>query len=283
MSAADERAFVQAVEAAGYGALWVPEGGQSKEIFSHAAVLLGATQRLLIASGIANIWARDPQSMMNGAQTLHEAFDGRFTLGLGVSHAPAVKRRGGVYERPMQAMRAYLDGMEAAPWAAPKSATPVPSVLAALGPQMLRLAANRSLGAHPYFVPVEHTPIARAALGPGPLLAVEQAAVLATDPVVARHAARVHMARYLTLENYTNNLRRLGWADEDLRDGGSDRLVDAIVVWGDEAAIRQRVRAHLDGGADHVCLQMLEGEGVPAAQEQLQGLAPALGLNPTVG
>lgn len=282
MAATAAHAFVRQIEALGFPALWIPEGAQSKEIFSHAALLLAASQRLVVASGIANIWARDPVAMANGARTLHDAYPNRFLLGLGVSHAPAVRRRGGgTYARPLQAMRAYLDAMDAAPYGGPTSAEPAPRLLAALGPQMLRLAAERSLGAHPYFVPVDHTPIARRVLGPGPLLAVEQAVVLDSDPVTARRAARGHMGRYLQLDNYANNLRRLGWREADLAEGGSDGLVDAIVAWGDVETVRRRVRAHFDGGADHVCLQVLESEAAGSTLQQLEQLAPALSVGST--
>ncbi len=272
MAAPEARAFVRDVELLGSRALWIPEGGQSKEIFSHASLHLGASDRLIVASGIANIWARDAVAMANGARTLHDAFGGRFLLGLGVSHAPVVATRGSHYEKPLHAMRTYLDAMDAAPWNAPAPAEPVPRVLAALGPRMLRLAAQRSLGAHPYFVPVEHTPIARQHLGPGPLLAVEQAVVLDANPETARQAARNHMRRYLAAVNYTNNLHRLGWGDEDFANDGTDRLVDAIVAWGDVDSIRQRVRSHLDAGADHVCIQVIESAAAGTTLEQLRKL-----------
>ena len=257
-TASDAREFVRAIEDLGFRALWIPESVVSKEIFSHAALLLAAGERIVVASGIANIWARDPVAMASGARTLAEAYPGRFVLGLGVSHEPAVRRRGGRYARPLAHMREYLDAMDAARSVAPNPAEPAARMLAALGPRMLELAAERTLGAHPYFVPVEHTPLARRALGPGPLLAVEQAAVLETDPTVARKVAREHMAGYLHLENYANNLRRLGWTDGDIAEGGSDALVDAIVAWGGLDSVRSRVDAHRAAGADHVCVQMLE-------------------------
>jgi probable F420-dependent oxidoreductase len=153
-------------------------------------------------------------------------------------------------------MSAYLDALEAAPWAGPATAGRPPLVLAALGPRMLELAAARADGAHPYFVPVEHTRFARERLGPGPVLAVEIAGVLDHDPARARETARAFARRYLALENYVRNLRRLGWSDEDLESDGSDRLLDAVVVQGDGAAIASRIREHLDAGADHVCLQL---------------------------
>ena len=261
------------IESLGFPALWIPESLGSKELFSHASILLCATARLVVVSGIANIWARDPVAMANGAKTLVDAYPERFLLGLGVSHAPSVEARGSHYEKPVEHMRAYLEAMDRAPYVGPnRDEPPAPRVLAALGPKMLGLSATRALGAHPYFVPVEHTAIARKALGAGPLLAVEQAVTLATDAAAARPVARRHMRRYLGLDNYTNNLRRLGWGDADLAGEGSDALVDAIVAWGDERAIRARVAAHHDRGADHVCLQVLGEDPLG----QLRRIAPAI-------
>jgi probable F420-dependent oxidoreductase len=189
---------------------------------------------------------------------------------------------GETYERPLTKMRGYLDAMDQAPFMADKPSAEPTRVLAALGPKMLGLAAERAAGAHPYFVPVEHTAMARDTLGPGPLLCVEQAAVLQTDPEPARAAARAHMAIYLTLPNYTNNLRRLGFGDDDLGGGGSDRLVDALVAWGDVDAVAERVRAHQTAGADHVCIQVLGTNAEDARRlplEQWRALAPALRLS----
>ena len=269
MSAAVARDYVQAIESLGFAGLWFPESLGSKEAFAHASLLLGGTKTLVVATGIANIWARDPVAMANGARTLVDAYPDRFLLGMGVSHAPTVKTRGATYARPLEHLRSYLDAMDAAPYVGPK--VDVPRVLAALGPQMLQLAAERTLGGHPYFVPVEHTTVARKELGAGPLLAVEQAAVLSEDPAAARATARRHMKRYLELDNYVNNLRRLGWGDADLADGGSDKLVDAIVVWGGTAAIRSRIDEHRKRGADHICLQVLRADlkGSPTADLEL--------------
>jgi len=275
LAASDARAYVREVERLGFRTLWIQEGLGSKEIFAHAALLLSATEHLVIATGIANMWARDAVAMANGGRTLVDAYPDRFLLGIGVSHASVVRLRGRTYERPVERMREYLDAMDAAPLVAP-TRDPAPRVLAALGPRMLRLAAERSLGAHPYFVPVEHTKIARHELGPDALLAVEQAVVLSTDPSVARATARRHMKRYLSLENYANNLRRLGWSDEDLANDGSDSLVDAIVAWGDREAIRARVDAHLANGADHVCLQPLRIDLAAPATKELADLARLL-------
>lgn len=273
--AAAEREIVAELEELGYGALWIGEGLRNKEALAHAAILLAASRRLPIATGIANIWVRDATAASNAANALGEAFDGRFVLGLGVSHAPIVDTRGHDYGRPLTAMRAYLDAYDHATYEATPPAAPVPVVLAALRRRMLELSRDRTAGAHPYFVPVEHTAMARATLGPDALLAPEQAVVLDADPAGARATAREHMARYLRLPNYVDNLRALGWDDADLADGGSDRLVDAIVAWGDADAIRARVGAHHAAGADHVCIQAL-APTIEQAQAQLRELAPAL-------
>ncbi|HEX9495656.1 MAG TPA: TIGR03620 family F420-dependent LLM class oxidoreductase [Candidatus Limnocylindria bacterium] len=274
MTAADEGRLARQIEGLGFKALWIPESLGSKEIFAHAAILLAATKTLIVASGIANIWARDAVAMANGARTLQEAYADRFLCGLGVSHKPTIDvRLGGGYTKPLAHMRAYLDAMDKAPFTGPnREDPPVPRVIAALGPEMLKLSAQRSLGAHPYFVPPEHTAIARKTLGADPLLAVEQAVTLETDAVTGRETARTHMKRYLGLDNYTNNLRRLGWADADIANGGSDTLVDAIVAWGDVAAVKARVDAHVTNGADHVCLQVL-GDDLPG---QLTRIATAV-------
>ena len=274
MSAAGAHDYVQSIESLGFAALWFPESLGSKEAFAHASLLLGGTKTLVIATGIANIWARDPVAMANGARTLVDAYPDRFLLGMGVSHAPTVKTRGTTYARPLEHMRSYLDAMDGAPYVGPK--VDVPRVLAALGPQMLQLAAERTLGGHPYFVPVEHTTVARKQLGAGPLLAVEQAAVLSEDPAAARATARRHMKRYLELDNYVNNLRRLGWGDADLNEGGSDKLVDAIVVWGGAAAIRSRIEDHRKRGADHVCLQVLRADPKGSPIADLEPIAKAV-------
>ena len=269
-----ERQAARRIEELGYGSLWSGEVIGGKEAFAHQGVLLAATQRIVTGTGIANVWARHPAAMQGGAATLGAAYPGRFILGVGISHAPMVDRSGQVYEKPLARMIAYLDGMDAAAAAAPATEVPVPRLLAALRPRMLNLARDRADGAHPYFVPVSHTPLARETLGPGKLLIPEQAVVLDTDPARARRIARGHMEVYLRLPNYVNNLRALGYTDEDFSAGGSDRLVDAIVAWGDEAAIAARVREHRDAGADHVALQPLGS--LDAAIAQLERLAPAV-------
>jgi probable F420-dependent oxidoreductase len=261
-------------ERLGYGALWVGEGFGGKEIFAQAGTLLAASERLVIASGIANIWARDAVAMKAGGNALGEAYPGRFALGLGVSHKPQIAGRGHDYAKPVATMRAYLDAYDEAPYQAPQPEPPVPTLLAALRPRMLELARERTRGAHPYFVPPEHTAVAREALGPDAFLATEQAVVLETDPATARELARGHMAVYLTLPNYTDNLRLFGFDDDDLAPPGSDRLVDAIVAWGGEDAIRARVQQHLDAGANHVCIQPIAPDRV--GLDTLRRLAPAL-------
>ena len=276
LGADDARAYARDLEGAGVPVLWIPESLGSKEVFAHAAILLAATTKLIIATGIANIWARDAVAMANGQRALTDAYPDRFLLGVGVSHAPVVKMRGQgkVYEKPLEHMSGYLDAMDRAPY----TGKPVETarVVAALGPKMLQLSATRSLGAHPYFVPVEHTTVARKELGAGPLLAVEQAAVLSTDATIARATARRHMKRYLELDNYANNLRRLGWGDADIANGGSDKLVDAIVAWGDAPAIKKRVDDHLARGADHVAIQVIRVDLNALASAEWKILAPAL-------
>ena len=271
LPAAGARDYARAVESLGFAALWVPEGLGSKEAFAHASLLLAATTELIIATGIANIWARDAVAMANGARTLVDAYPDRFLLGLGVSHAPTVKTRGQSYARPLEYMRRYLDAMDTAPYVGPK--VEVPRVLAALGPQMLRLSAERTLGALTYFVPVEHTAAARKELGTSPLLAVEQAALLSEDAAGARTTARRHMKRYLDLDNYANNLRRVGWTDRDIAEGGSDKLVDAIVAWGGPGAIKSRIDEHRKRGADHVCLQVLRADPTGSPRADLERIA----------
>lgn len=272
--AAEVRAGVRAIEEMGYAAIWHPES-RGREAFTAASLVLEATSTIRVATGIASIWARDPMAAAYGALGLAEAHPGRFVLGLGVSHAPSARRRGGVYDRPLARMEAYLDAMseERSPIAGDSADVPV--VLAALGPRMLRLAASRTAGAHPYFVPVGHTEFARSVLGEGPFLAPEQAVVVDTDDDRSMAIARAHTTGYLALDNYRNNLLRMGWDETELADGGSDALVDAIVARGDAATVANRVRAHLSAGADHVSVLVLgEQEGFPLTE--LEALAGEL-------
>jgi probable F420-dependent oxidoreductase len=264
------------LEELGYGAIWIPDA-VGRDPLVHAALLLGGTNRIAVGTGIAQIYGRDPMTMTGGWKTISEAFPGRFVLGLGVSHQPMVEGlRGQTYGPPLTAMREYLERMDTAMYVAAEPTEPPRRVLAALGPKMLALAAERADGAHPYNVPPEHTARAREILGPEKLLAPEQAVLLETDPVEARRIARGHMAIYLDLPNYMNNLRRFGITDDDIADGGSDRLVDTLVAWGDVDAARARVQAHLDAGADHVAVQVLTPERGTLPLVEWRKLAPAL-------
>jgi len=264
-----QRAVARRVEELGYGSLWEGEVVGRNDVFAQEAGWLCATSRLVAGSGIANIWARHPSTAKAAAGALGDAWPGRFVLGLGVSHAAAIDRVGMTYDRPLGRMREYLDDMDKTPTTTPD----VPVLLAALRPRMLRLARDRTDGAHTYFVPPEHTALARAALGPDRLLIPEQAVVVDTDPVSARATARRHTAFYLGLPNYVNNLERLGFTDDDLAGTGSDRLVDAIVAWGDESTVAARVHAHREAGADHVLIQPLAAD-IDGAVRQLATLAP---------
>lgn len=259
----------------GFGAIWVGEF-LAREVFAACAIILAATNRITIATGIAQIWARDATAMMNGARALAEAWPNRFVLGLGVSHARLVSDRGHHYERPLTTMRTYLDQMGKAAYRAPEPNPPVPIVLGALGPKMLALAGERTSGAHPYFVPVEHTVKARGILGPDRLLAPEQAVVFAKTRETARPTGDIYMRTYLALPNYRNNLVALGWSDDDLNPPGSDRLFDEMVVWGDDEEIARKLRRHLDAGADHVAVSVLMPTSDRAPTAELRRLAPLL-------
>lgn len=261
----------RAIEQLGYSQLWIP-GGMGSKLATSYDEALAATGTLPVASGILSIYHSDPAETAAKTAALNAASGGRFILGLGASHAPAVERAGGTYDKPYTTMVRYLDALAA-------SDQPVPRehlMLAALGPRMLELAAERTAGAHPYFVPVEHTAFARGLIGDAPRIDTEIAVVVETDPVAARAVARAHMKLYLTLPNYTNNLRRFGWGDDDLSDGGSDALVDAIVAWGDPDAIAARVREHHDAGADAVLLQVLVADPAQSRGPAYRDLAAVL-------
>jgi probable F420-dependent oxidoreductase len=248
------------MESLGYGALWC-SGGFDLGFPSRFGRLLDATEHIPVASGILSIWHANPAQAADGAAALEVAHPGRFLLGLGASHAPVVEQLGTEYALPYTRMVHYLDELDVHGPAVARDRR----VLAALGPRMLTLAAERAAGAHPYFVPVEHVARARDLIGPGPLLAPELAVVLEVDPAVARATAREYTAGYLRLPNYANNLRSLGFDDDDLEGGGSDRLVDAVVAWGDTTTIAERVRSFHDAGADHVCVQVVtdRSQGFP--------------------
>ena len=253
-------------EDVGYTALW-SSGGFEPGLALRFGRLLAATTHVAVASGIVSIWSASPEEVSEAAADLDAKYPGRFLLGLGASHAPLVEN----YTRPYAFMVSYLDALDAADPVVVKDRR----VLAALGPRMLELAGERAAGAHPYFVPVEHTAWAREELGEGPLLAPEVTVVLEREPAKARELARTFTAGYLTLPNYANNLRSLGFGDDDLAGGGSDRLVDAVVCWGDLNAVVAHVRQHYEAGADHVCVQVISTrESFPLAE--YRELAPAL-------
>ena len=240
------------LEELGYGTIWFP-GGQHEGLADHILAILERTRRAVVATGIVNIWTHPSDAVAAEHHAITAAHPGRFLLGLGVSHQRVVEGSGQSYEKPLQKMTGFLDALDSAP-------TPVPvdeRILASLGPRSLAMARERSCGTHPYFVPVEHTRVAREVIGPGKVLAPEQMVVVETDPDRARAIARPLIDRYLHAPNYTNNLLRLGYSESDFAAGGSDRLVDDVVAWGDPETIMQRVRAHHAAGADHVCIQVL--------------------------
>jgi probable F420-dependent oxidoreductase len=264
------RELAAELEELGYSALWIPDVGG--DLFSSVELLMDATRQTTIATGILNLWMHTAEETARQHARLTKAHGDRFLVGIGVSHQALIDRKeAGRYAKPLAAMRTYLDGLDQADPPLPRDRR----VLAALGPRMLELARERSAGAHPYNVTPDHTAIAREALGPDALVATEQAVALTTDASVARAAGRQHLSIYLDLPNYTNNLRRLGFTDDDFSDSGSDRLIDALVAWGDEATIAARVQEHRDAGADHVCIQVVN-QGADAPREQWQRLAPAL-------
>jgi len=259
------------LEELGYSALWVPDIGG--DVFGAVDNLLRATRDSTVATGILNLWMHEAAETASEHARLAGVHGDRFLVGIGVSHQPLIDRSGaGTYERPMARMRAYLDALDVSQ---PALATE-DRVLAALGPRMLELARLRSAGAHPYLVTPEHTAQARDILGPEALLAPEQAVVVERDPARARAIGREGLSGYLGLPNYVRNWMRWGFEERDVENGGSDRLVDAMVAWGDEATIAERVAAHRRAGADHVCIQVLGAEASGMPMEQWRRLAPAL-------
>jgi probable F420-dependent oxidoreductase len=275
LPAARMQETVAELEEIGYGAVWFGEA-LGREALSKAALLLAGTERVVIATGIANIYARDPVTMAAAQKTLAEAYPSRFLLGLGVSHIPLVERvRGHRYDKPVPTMRAYLDAMDQAPYQAVPPPSKPPRVLAALGPLMLKLAAERTDGAHPYNTTPKHTAQARELLGPDPYLCPEQAVILEKDPAKARAIARKFLEIYLGLPNYTNNWLRLGFQETDLANGGSDRLIDAVVSWGDLKTVVSRIQEHHAAGADHVCIQVLTDDSKTFPLREYRELASA--------
>ncbi len=270
--ASGQREFAREMERLGYGTLWYGES-LAREAFAQGSIYLAATERLVIASGIANIWARDAAAMANGGRTLAEAWPGRFILGIGVSHAPMVRLRGHDYARPYSAMQEYLEAMGAAPWRGPAAEMP-PIVLAALGPKMVALAGERTAGAYPYFTTTAHIREVRGILGPEPFLAADLPVVLAGDPAAARAIGDRHLDYYLGSANYRNNLLRIGWPEADLEKPGSDALFDVVVAWGDLDRIAERVRRTFEAGADQVVLNLVAADPSAPPLAELRRLAP---------
>jgi len=254
------------LEGLGFGALWL--GGSPSGDLAVVDELLSATTTLIVATGIVNIWQSDPHEVALSLARIEGAYPGRFVLGVGAGHREATKD----YAKPYDTLVGYIDVLIG-------DGVPGQSmVLAALGSRMLRLAAERTAGAHPYLVPTSYTRQARQILGPEPLLAVEHKAVIEPDPGVAQAVARPRVRPYLGLVNYTSNLRRLGWQDADLADPGSDALIDALVAHGDPGRVAAQLTEHLTAGADHVCVQLLTESGADLLDGYRQ-LAAALGLS----
>ena len=261
------------LEQLGYEALSMP-GGERADVKDRILGMLGATKKVVVATGIVSIWTHPAHLIAAETHEIKQQYPGRYLLGVGISHEHAVTAAGITYEKPLRKLAAYLDELDAAP-------SPVPvdeRILASLGPRSLRLARERSLGTHPYFMPVEHTRIAREAVGPDKMVATELMVVVEPDPARARAIARPTAQRYLNAANYANNLRRLGFTAEDLANGGSDRLIDAVIAHGDVSAIMARVREHHAAGADHVCIQVLTEapDDLEAAMNGWRQLAPQL-------
>ena len=274
MSGAETGRFARKVERLGYSSIWFAELF-GREIFTHAAYLLSNTEKLIVAAAVAIVQKREPVTAWGAANTLAELFEGRFVLGLGVSHRELQAMRGLGYEKPLSTMREYLARLRAVEYQAPKSKGPPPVVLGALLPKMMRLALEETQGVHTYFVPPEHTARTRATAGPDKWICAAQAVHLETDPVKARGAARKYTSFYLGLRTYSKHLAPLGFGPADLVGGGSDRLVDAIVAWGSVDEIRQRIAAHYEAGATHVCIVPIASDGsmIPD-QRTIEALAP---------
>ncbi len=262
-------------EQLGYGSLWLSESAGAKNVLTFAAVVLGATVEITVASAIAVIWNRDATAMMNAGRTLADAFPGRFVLGMGVAHRDSAALRGNTYEKPLEAMRSYLEAMNEAPYDGHLPDRPAPRLLAALGPRMVALATEMTDGMHTFLTTPDHTSTVRGIAGEGPLLAVEQGVLLTADPEEARAAARDNLQRFIKWPNYRRHLRRIGFDEDDLADGGSDRIVDAIYAIGDEDAIARRIAEHHAASADNVSLLVVPGGPLDEA-ETLRRLAPAV-------
>ncbi|MFD0903233.1 TIGR03620 family F420-dependent LLM class oxidoreductase [Actinomadura sediminis] len=273
--AGEWRRAARRLEDAGYGAIWVNEAIGGREVFTQLGVMLAATERVVLGSSVASLWARHPAVMQGAASVLADAYPGRLALGVGVGIPGMVEQSGQKWTSPLARMREYLDGMDAAVEAAPAPEVPFPRLLAALGPRMQELARERADGALPAAMPAEHTRRTRERLGAGKLVAVLQPAILETAPAAARETARSTGLLSLPGSPYVRALRELGHAEAALVDGGSDEVVDACFAWGDGEAIARRVRAHLDAGADHVAVSVLAPD-LASAADRYERLAPVL-------
>lgn len=273
-------AFARDLEELGYSAVWTGEGLGTRELFTNAAAVLAGTEKIVWGAGIVNIWGRDPVTTVTATNTLNESYDNRFLLGLGISHREQVNPRGHVYGKPIDVMRSYLHEMANLNFVSPlppetAQTTPVQHILAALGTPMLRLAAEASHGAHPIMTTPEHTAQARAILGPDKLLVPAQPFILSTNASEARRIGRAALTWYLGTENFRRSFLAQGFSEDDL-DTKSDHLVDSIVAWGDESAIRDHVKRHLDAGADHVPVQAVSLDPLDLCTESYRRVAAAL-------
>lgn len=259
----------------GYASVWIPESVSAKNVLTFSAVLLGGSREIVLATAIAVIWNRDPASMVNAGRTLADAYPGRFVLGMGVAHSDTVALRGHEYRRPLTAMRSYLEAMDEAMYDGHEPEMPAPRLLAALGPRMVALARDMADGVHPFLMTPERTATVREVTGPGPLVAVEQGVVLTKDIAQGRDAARRNLERFARWPNYVRHLERMGFDEDDLANGGSDRLIDEIYAVGGESAVSERIRAHHAAGADNVSIQVIAG-GPFDEVETLRRLAPAI-------
>ena len=267
----DPAVTATAIERAGFTSVWVGGGNPDQAAFARLRAQLSGSERLIVATGIVNVWAWEPAGLRTEAEALAADFPGRFILGLGVSHAPAVEALGHAYLRPLRKLEKFLDELDHPAYHGAEHELP-PIVIAALGPKMLELARDQALGSHPYFTPPEHTRFARGVLGAAPLLVPELACTLASDPAQGAATARAYAERYLRLPNYTKNLERFGFGAADLEGTGSDRLISQIIPNG-SGPLHERIKSHLDAGADHVVIQPLDADGFsPAALTSLAGV-----------
>jgi probable F420-dependent oxidoreductase len=286
MAGSDLANFARKIEKLGYGTLWFPEAF-GRDPFALAAHLLTVTDKLIVGTAIANVWKREPVAMLGGARTLAEMFPDRFVLGIGISHGPMMTRVGITYAKPLTFMREYLARLKDAPYGAAKPSIDAPILVAALLPKMVRLVAAEADGTIPTFITPARTAQIRAEVGPDKLICIQQISMLEKTPSTARTAIRGLIGFYLGLPNYLQSFRLMGFDDSDFAGGGSDRIVDAIVAWGDEQAIRDRVAAHYAAGATHVCITPVgiagawrgdskggSREGVTSVERVLEALAP---------